>query len=59
MALFRKRHERVQEVERADTKQRAHTMQILDDVSADPKLSVHDKGLFAETLREVRVCVLF
>ena len=36
-----------------DAKRRAESIRTLENVSGNPKLSIHDKAKFAETLREV------
>ena len=53
LAMFHSRHERVEEIAKEDMKRRADTLMLMEGVSSDPSLTLQDKALFAETLREV------
>ena len=55
IALFNKRKDYLARHSEQDTKKRAESVQMLQEVTRDPVLSPKEKALFAETLREVRV----
>ena len=55
LKLFKLQKQRLEECGVEDSKKRAESIRILEDVAADPKLSSANKVVFAETLREVNL----
>ena len=54
MTLFHSRQERLNRLLDHDTKRRADTILIMGGLTSDPSMSVGDRTVFAETLREVQ-----
>ena len=57
MSLFQKQRRHLAHTEQEADQHRSKSTTIMREVERDPALSLQEKTLFAETLREVGVCV--